>query len=81
MTEFIQNYNFNSLFVLSIVLLYNIWYSNYDDVVHVIHIISSKLYVLNFSSLIIVLIQVFGLYLFLKNVSFDISIKCSVKYK
>jgi len=76
MAEFIQNYNFNSLYICLLLLMYNIWKSNYEY----INIILSKLYLLNYTSLIIV-INVVGLYLFLKNLSFEVNIQWSIKYK
>jgi hypothetical protein len=76
MPEVNQNYNVNSLYVCLLLFMYNIWKSNYDY----INIIVSKLYLLNYISLIIV-INIIGLYLFLKNVSFEVNIKCSIKYK
>ena len=59
-----------------LVIIYNIWKSNYEYV----NIILSKLYLLNYASLMIV-INIIGLYLFLKNVSFEVNIKWSIKYK
>jgi hypothetical protein len=76
MPEFIQNYNFNSLYIGLLLIIYNIWKSNYQYV----NIILSKLYLLNYASLMIV-INIIGLYLFLKNVSFEVNIKWSIKYK
>jgi len=76
MPEFIQNYNFNILYISLLVIIYNIWKSNYEYV----NIILSKLYLLNYASLMIV-INIIGLYLFLKNVSFEVNIKWSIKYK
>jgi hypothetical protein len=76
MPYFTQNYNINSLYLCLILLVYNIWKSNYDY----INIILSKIYLLNYTSFIIV-INIIGLYLFLKNVSFEVNIKCCLKYK
>ena len=76
MPEFIQNYNFNSLYICLLLFMYNIWKSNYE----IINIISSKLYLLNYISFMIV-INIIGLYLFLKNVSFEVNLKCTIKYK
>ena len=76
MPEFIQNYNFNSLYICLLLLMYNIWKSNYQY----INIIVSKLYLLNYTSFIIV-INIIGLYLFLTNLSFEVNIKWSIKYK
>ena len=65
MPELIQNYNFNILYMCLLLIIYNIWKSNYEYV----NIILSKLYLLNYASIMIV-INIIGLYLFLKNVSF-----------
>ena len=76
MPELIQNYNCNILYMSLLIIIYNIWKSNYEYV----NIILSKLYLLNYASLMI-LINIIGLYLFLKNVSFEVNIKWSIKYK
>ena len=76
MAEFIQNYNFNSLYICLLLFMYNIWKSNYE----IINIILSKLYLLNYTSFMIV-INIIGLYLFLKNLSFEVNIKWTIKYK
>ena len=44
MPEFIQNYNFNILYICLLLIMYNIWKSNYEY----INIILSKLYLLNY---------------------------------
>ena len=74
MPDFIQNYNINSLNICLLLLVYNIWKSNYEY----INIILNKIYLLNYTSFII-MINIVGLYLFLRNVSFEVSIKCSLK--
>ena len=76
MPEFMQNIQFNSLYICLLMVLYNIWETNYGY----INIILSKLYLLNYTSLLIV-INLIGLYLFLKNLSFEVNIKWSIKYK
>ena len=76
MPEFIQNYNFNILYICLLLIMYNIWKSNYEY----INIILNKLYLLNYTSLMIV-INIIGLYLFLKNLSFEVKIKWTIKYK
>jgi hypothetical protein len=76
MPEVVQNYNFNSLYICILLLIYNTWKNNYNY----INIILSKLYLLNHTSLIIV-INIIGLYLFLKNLSFEVNIKWTIKYK
>ena len=76
MPEFIQNYNFNTLYICMIILLYNIIQSNYEY----INIVFNKIYLLNFTSFIII-INITGIYLFLKNLTFEVNIKWSIKYK
>ena len=75
MPEFMQNYNINSLYIFILLFLYNIWNSNYEYV----NIILGKIYLLDYTSLIIV-INIIGLYLFLKNLSFEVNVKWSLKY-
>lgn len=75
MPEFNQTYSLNSLYVFGLFLLYNVCYTNY----YYINIILNKLYLLNYSSLFIFL-NIVGLYLFLKNVYFELNLKFSVKY-
>jgi hypothetical protein len=70
------NYNFNSLYVCLLLIIYNIWKTNYEY----INIIINKLYLLNYTSLIII-INICGLYLILTKISFEINIKYSVTYK
>ena len=78
MPEFIQNYNFNSLYICLLLLIYNVCKSNYPY----INIILTKLYLLlNHTSFIIIIINIIGLYIFLKNLSFEVNIKWSIKYK
>jgi len=67
----LQKYNFNSLYICGLLLLYNLWKTN-----DYITIIVNKLYLLDSTSVIIA-INIIGWYLFLKNVSFEISVKCS----
>ena len=76
MPDFNQNYNINSLYICLLILVYNICKSNYEY----INIILNKIYLLNSTSFIII-INIIGLYLFLKNISFEVNIKCSLKYK
>jgi len=76
MPELNQNYNINSFYLCLLLIIYNVWASNYAY----INIIVSKLYLFNSTSLII-LINLIGLYMFLKNLSFEIIIQCSLKYK
>lgn len=77
MPEFYQNYNFNSLYISLLLLVYNIVMYNYEY----INIIFRNLYLLDYTSLIIIIINIIGIYLFLNNLSFDLSIKFSIKYK
>jgi hypothetical protein len=76
MPDFNQNYNINFIYLVLVIGLYNIWKSNYDY----INIILNNIYLLNHTSIIII-INIIGICLFLKNVSFEINIKCSLKYK
>lgn len=76
MLDFVKNYNINSLYLCLLLLIYNIWKFNFEY----INILLHKIYLFNYTSVIIV-INVIGLYLFLKNVSFELNIKCSLKYK
>lgn len=76
MPDFVQTYNINSLYICLLLLVYNIWKSNYEY----INILLNKIYLLNYTSLFIV-INIIGLYIFLKNLSIEVNIKCSIKYK
>ena len=76
MPEFVQKYNINSLYICLLLLVYNITKSNYEY----INIILHKIYLLNYTSFIIV-VNIIGIYLFLKKVSFEVNIKCSLQYK
>ena len=76
MPDFVQTYNINSLYICLLLLVYNIWKSNYEY----INIILNKLYLFNYTSFIIV-INVIGLYLFLKKLSLEVTIKFSFIYK
>lgn len=76
MPDFVQNYNINTLYICLLLLVYNIWKCNFDY----INIIFNKIYLLNYTSFIIV-INIMALYLFLKNISLEVNIKCSLKYK
>ena len=70
------NYNFNSLYICLLIIIYNIWETNYDY----INIIVNKLYLLNYTSLIII-INIYGLYLILTKISFEVNMKFSIIYK
>lgn len=68
--EYIRNYNLNSLYICLLLLLYNICISNYEY----INILLNKVYLLNYMSILII-INVIGIIIFLKNLSFEISVK------
>lgn len=72
MQEYTNNYNFNSLYICLLIIIYNIYYSNYEY----INIFLTKIYLLNYTSFILI-ISIIGLLLFLRN----LSIKMSIKYK
>jgi hypothetical protein len=78
MPEYNQNYNynFNSFYICLLLFVYNIWKNNYEYV----NIIFSKLYLLNYVSLVI-LINIIGLYLLLNKLSFEVNVTWTVKYK
>ncbi len=66
------NYNFNSLYICAFLLVCHICNSNFEY----INIIVCQLYSFDQVSLIIA-INVVGLYLFLKNIQFELNLKCS----
>ena len=70
------NYNFNSLYVCLLIIIYNICETNYDY----INVIVNKLYLLNYTSLIII-INIYGLYSILTKISFEVNMKFSIIYK
>ena len=72
------NYNFNSLYVCLLLIIYNIWKTNYDYIN--INIIMNKLYLLNYT-LIIIIINILGLFLILRKLSFEVNIKYSIIYR
>jgi len=72
MADYNKNYNFSALYVCGLILVYNTWNSDY------IHFIFNKIYILNYTSLIIIIINIFGLYLLLKNISLEVNIKLSI---
>ena len=76
MPEFNQNFNFNSLYVCLLLLLYNILKDNYSYIIF----IYNKLYLFNYYSLIIV-INILGLYFILNKLSFEFNIRTSIKFK
>ena len=68
----VYNYNFNSLYICAFLLVCHMCHSNFEY----INIIVSQLYSLNQYSFIIA-INLVGLYLFLKNIQFEVNLKCS----
>ncbi len=76
MPELIQIYNFNSLYICLLFLIYNLYKSNYAY----INIIFSKIYLLDYNSFMII-INLLAIYLLLKKISFEVNIKWSIKYK
>ena len=40
MPEFIQNYNFNILYICLLLIMYNIWKSNYEYINIILHLFS-----------------------------------------
>ena len=73
MFNFMQDYNLNiNIIYVCIFLLI----SKYE----LIFTVLNKLYLLNYTSLFII-INIIGLYLFLKNISFEINLKFNIKYK
>jgi hypothetical protein len=76
MPEFNQNYNLNSLYVGLLVIIYDIWRTNN----HYINMFLDKIYLLNYTSIFII-INIIGLILILKKLSFGIRVECSITYK
>jgi hypothetical protein len=73
MLNFMQDYNLNiDILYLSLFLLI----TKYE----LIFIIFNKLYLLNYTSFFLI-INIIGLYLFIKNISFEINLKFNIKYK
>jgi hypothetical protein len=73
MFNFMQDYNLNVdiLYVCIFLLI-----SKYEF----IFIILNKLYLFNYTSFFII-INIIGLYIFIKNISFEINLKFNIKYK
>ena len=76
MPELVQNYSINIVYMFLFLLMYNMYKYNYEYV----HIFLIKLSLLNHTSLIII-INILGLYLFLKRLSFEINIRWTISYK
>ena len=76
MTDLNQDYNLNSLCILLVIFLYNVYQSNY----YYFQLLLNKILLLNYTSLFII-INIIGIYILLKNLTIEINIKCSMKYK
>lgn len=76
MPDLSQKYNANGLHICLLLLFYNICRSNYEY----INILLNRIYLLNSTSLTII-INIIGLYLFLKNVFIEVNINILLKYK
>ena len=74
MPEVNKTYSFDSMYILAIILIYIIFTSNYEY----IKLFISKIILYNYASLII-FINITGIYLLLKNISFEINLKISYK--
>lgn len=75
MPVFNQTYNLNSLYLCLLLILYDIWKTNNDY----INMFLNKIYLLNYTSIFII-INVLGLILILRKLSFGISVNCSITY-
>ena len=76
MPEFVHLYNFSGLYICILLLLYNVFTSNNNY----IQLLLYKLSLYNSISCIII-VNIIGLYLFLKNINFEINIHLNVAYK
>jgi hypothetical protein len=74
MPEVNKTYSFDSMYILGIILIYIIFTSNYEY----IKLFISKIILYNYASLII-FINITGIYILLKNISFEINLKISYK--
>lgn len=72
MADFLQTCTINTLYVYLFLIIYNLFTTNYFYIRYIV----VNLILCNYHSLII-LINLIGIYLFLKKVTFEISIKCS----
>ena len=80
MPEFNQKYNIQSLSVCFLLFVYHLCISNdYEYYYNHLASIINKIYLLDSTSCLIV-INIIGLYLFLKNLSFTVNIQCSLQY-
>jgi len=76
MPDYDKKYNFSALYICGLIFVYNVW-SQYGY--EYIHVMLRQIYILNYTSLIII-INIIGLYLLLKNIAFEVNIILSVKY-
>jgi hypothetical protein len=74
MTEVNHTYNCNNL-LFSTIILYYIFTYNYEY----IKLFISKIILYNSPVTVIILINMIGIYLFLKNIRFEINLKISYK--
>lgn len=75
MSDLIQNYNFNGLYICLALVIFNIYKSNYQY----IYFIFNKLYLFDHISFIII-INIIAIYFILKKISFQVNIKWTIKY-
>ena len=76
MPEYIQEYNFNSVYIsLLLIMIYNIWHSN-DLCLFFINLYQ-KCILLNYNSLLLLII-IIGFYMILTKIT--IEIKWTIKY-
>ncbi len=77
MPEF--NYNINSLYISVFILLYNVLYTNYNKI---INLTKDFIILLGYNYItIFIIINIVGLYFFLRKLSFEINIKWTITYK
>jgi len=75
MPEINQTYPLNSLYIFWILFLYNLFTSNYDY----IKLFISKIILFDSISFLII-VNMIGIYLFLKHITFEIHFEISYKY-
>jgi len=79
---FSNKIKFDGLYVCLALVIYNLcrtnYYTLYDLMCNVIHIITCELYV---STTCLIVINVIGLYVFLRNVKFEICIQGTMSYR
>lgn len=74
MPEVNESYNFNNI-LFSTIIIYYIFTYNYEY----IKLFISKIILYNPPLSVIILINIVGIYLFLKNITFEINLKISYK--